>query len=171
MLIQTVQVTGVEIVFALEHERDAIFFADFEFQRGNVVIHPLDDVVPLYACAPGKAMLAFQPPDRIKDVLDAPLAKFTDNTLTSKEAIQCELESIRRQGFAMNRGEVIPSIAAVATPILNSDGWAVAAVSSPGLNTEADIARLESLAFTLSTLSQSVSASIGFVPDSRNPSN
>lgn len=84
---------------------------------------------PAHASATGKVLLAFASPDRQAAVLAAPLERFTDRTLATASALSREFGQVRRQGFATNRGEWRPGVSAVAVPLLDSQGAAVASLS------------------------------------------
>ncbi|MBO0845879.1 MAG: IclR family transcriptional regulator [Nocardioides sp.] len=78
--------------------------------------------VPLHATSTGKAFLAWLPPDEARGLLDLPLARFTDTTLTDPDALMTELAGIREKGYAECPGELEPALYGVSAPILNLDG-------------------------------------------------
>jgi len=78
---------------------------------------------PLYASAGGLMLLAYQPPERIEAYLrDTPLVPLTPRTITEPAQVLERLATIRREGFAISRGETIPGAAGLAAPIFNADG-------------------------------------------------
>lgn len=101
--------------------------------------HPFKYIVdigshaPTHCCAPGKAILAFLP----EDELDAVLARLeferhTERTLTSRRELLVELERVRAQRFAVDRGEHFDGIHCVAAPLLDRHGRAIAAITIAG---------------------------------------
>ncbi len=84
--------------------------------------------VPFHASALGKVLLAFGaaslPPGR--------LAHLTDRTTTSRAALADELVEVRRRGYAVAVDELEAGLVAVAAPVLNGHGEAVAAISVSG---------------------------------------
>ncbi len=54
--------------------------------------------VPLHATSTGKAFLAWLPPEEARGLLDLPLARFTDTTVTDPEALVSELAGDPRAG-------------------------------------------------------------------------
>ena len=56
----------------------------------------------------------------------------TSATITTPKRFEGELVKIRRQGYAVNNGEMIESSRCVAAPILNSKGRPIAATSVSG---------------------------------------
>jgi DNA-binding IclR family transcriptional regulator len=77
--------------------------------------------VPLHATSTGKAFLAWLPPDEARGMLDVPLPRFTDTTLTDPDALMAELTGIRERGYAECAGELEPALYGVSAPILNLD--------------------------------------------------
>ncbi|MEN8159302.1 MAG: IclR family transcriptional regulator C-terminal domain-containing protein, partial [Myxococcota bacterium] len=72
--------------------------------------------VPLHATAVGKLAFAFAP-ERFS-VDDVGLERHTDRTLRDRTALRAEVTRVRRQGFAVNRGEWIDGLSVVAAPVL-----------------------------------------------------
>lgn len=73
--------------------------------------------MPINAAASAKAILAFQPPDRLEGMLAAGLERFTDNTITTRDRFLAELAAIRDQGYALDRAEHVPGLGSIAFPI------------------------------------------------------
>lgn len=97
--------------------------------------HPVKVVVeighsfPLHTAAPAKAMLAFlNNSDREKLIQQITFEKKTRHTLTSAKAYRSELENVKTQGFALDRGEESESFVCVAAPVFNHRGSPVAAI-------------------------------------------
>jgi DNA-binding IclR family transcriptional regulator len=78
----------------------------------------------------GKVMLAFLPPEQQSRTVTAMrLVAKTPRTITTASALLRELEQVRRQGFAENRGESEPGMCSIAAPIRDPLGRVVASVS------------------------------------------
>ena len=84
---------------------------------------------PAHASATGKVLLAHLPAERLASLLPVPLPGFSSRTITSMAALTRELESVRRRGYATNRGEWLPGVSAVAVPLADAGGRVVAALS------------------------------------------
>jgi DNA-binding IclR family transcriptional regulator len=102
-------------------------------------VHPFKYIVdlgsdaPTHACAPGKAMLAFLPDDELDTALaHVRFERHTDHTITSRRELMVELERIRAQRFAVDRGEHFDGIHCVAAPLLDRHGHAIAAITIAG---------------------------------------
>lgn len=102
-------------------------------------LHPFKYIVdlgclaPLHCTAPGKAILAFLPDAEQDDVLSRlKLEKHTEKTIVSKRDLATEIERIRTQGYALDKGEHFDGIHCVAAPILDQHGHAIGAVTIAG---------------------------------------
>ena len=116
--------------------------------------------MPYHATTMGKAILAFQPPEFVSMVVQRGLQPFTPLTITEASALSRELEVIRDCGFALNRGEYRAGGLAVAVPLLNASGVAVAAISVPAAKTEMDPAG--EVVQSLVALGRTVSLQLGY---------
>ena len=106
--------------------------------------------VPLHATASGKLLLAHLPARARRRVLaGAPFRRFTDRTIVGAEAMQAELERIRRLGHAVNDGENTVGLVGVAVPVRGADGRVLAGLSvhAPAARTPLDrvLAHLDDL--------------------------
>jgi len=89
--------------------------------------------VPLHASAPGKAILAFMPDERIDEVVDAHgLNAVTPNTITDREELTAELERIRDEGVSFSDEEGAVGTQTVAVPILGRDDTVLGSISVSG---------------------------------------
>lgn len=83
---------------------------------------------PPYCTANGKAVLAFLPAPRVNELLNGELRRHTSTTITRKGELQSHLETIRRQGFAVNNGEYREDLSGVAAPVFDHTGRVVASL-------------------------------------------
>jgi DNA-binding IclR family transcriptional regulator len=77
--------------------------------------------VPLHATSTGKAFLAWLPPEEARGLLDVPLPRFTDTTITDLETLMSHVAETRERGYAECAGELEPALYGVSAPILSSD--------------------------------------------------
>lgn len=83
--------------------------------------------VPLTAGATAKTILAFQPPADIDAVLERRPARLAAGTITNQTEIRRELGTIARRGWGLSWEETYDGAWAVAAPVLDGEGRAVAA--------------------------------------------
>ncbi len=86
--------------------------------------------VPLYSCAPGKAILAHLPDAELGEWLaSVKLKKFTDSTLSTRRALLDDLADIRARGYSIDLAEGLAGIHCVGAAVLNAYEYPVAAVT------------------------------------------
>jgi DNA-binding IclR family transcriptional regulator len=88
--------------------------------------------LPAFCTASGKAILAFVPEDHVRRILERGMAKYTCNTILSKELYFEDMLRTRARGFALSEQEFEEGINAIAAPIVNSSGRPIASVSIAG---------------------------------------
>ncbi|MFC7157515.1 IclR family transcriptional regulator [Halomarina halobia] len=76
----------------------------------------------LHSNAPGKAILAHLPDERVDEIVARHgLPSRTNRTVTDADALREELETVRRRGHAVDWGELIEGMVGVAAPILTGE--------------------------------------------------
>jgi len=115
------------------------------------MVHPTQDFpftglvrprIPAYCTGAGKAILSRLSKDHLAAYFaETELVAHTPNTLTTRSALESELDEARRTGVAYDREEFVQGFSCVSAPIL--DRWAhpCGAVS---ISVEADLFRKES---------------------------
>ena len=147
---------------AIARDNKALYLENMTLLAGGPFLNLVSYVVPIYACAPGKAILAFSSPEVIETVLNQPLERFTRNTLATRDALSDELTRIRNQGYAVNRGEYSDNgTFAIAVPILDQTGCPIASVCFHNLRDEP---HAEELIAPLIDLGHTISMSMGYSP-------
>ena len=87
-------------------------------------------VAPAYCTGVGKCILAFLAPKRLELALQQQsFFQYTENTHTSIASLIAELEEIRRDGIGFDRQEHEHGINSIATPILDTNGRVIGALS------------------------------------------
>jgi IclR family pca regulon transcriptional regulator len=105
----------------------------------------LGTTLPVYCTSMGKALLAHRPPEKIRTVLEAlKFVPLTHKTITTKERFLQELESVKKQGYAVNDEELSVGLRSVAAPVLDTEGWAMAAINLAVSTTRMSRGQLES---------------------------
>lgn len=115
----------------------------------------------LHATAAGKVFLAQLSTAELRAYLARPLPAYTDATVTDPNVLAEIVESTRRRGWAVNRGELHVEAGALAVPVLDAAGACVAAV---GLNiplSRLDDARIEVLVAELLAATRRLSPALG----------
>jgi DNA-binding IclR family transcriptional regulator len=116
--------------------------------------------LPAHCTSGGKVFLAFLPPEVVEPVLNAPLAAYTENTITSPARLQEELEVVRQRGYALDDEEFEVGIRAVAVPIRDIEGNVIAHISMPGPTNRLTPERIPEIAEALMETANAVSAHV-----------
>ncbi|WP_231568398.1 IclR family transcriptional regulator [Novosphingobium malaysiense] len=74
-----------------------------------------------YCSAIGKSLLASLPGDQIENYLaDGPFVALTPHTITGADELRFELETVRKQGFALDRNEIRKDLFCVGVPVFDA---------------------------------------------------
>lgn len=89
--------------------------------------------IPIHSAAAGKAMLASLPWSRVEEIVaERGLAQQTPATITDRDALRSELESIRQRGYAYNDEESLEGLLAIGAPVETLEGGVLGALSISG---------------------------------------
>lgn len=90
----------------------------------------------LHNTALGKAILAHLPEERVEEILDRHgLPRATARTITNREDLYEELDTIRGRGYAYCNQERVEGLQCVATPLVSRTGRVLGAISLAGPTT------------------------------------
>jgi DNA-binding IclR family transcriptional regulator len=93
---------------------------------------------PIHATANGRVLLAHVSESESDAILDAiadgdgTLARLTERTLVTREAVRADLAQIREHGYAVVRDELEVGLTAVAAPVRGATGEVIASLSVSG---------------------------------------
>lgn len=112
-------------------ESDQILYIDRVKTQSILTINlEIGSKLPAYCTSMGRVLLAWLPWKEARKRLQLnPREKHTGRTVTDIDKLKKILTQIRRNGFAVNDGELAPELYSAAAPVLNRDGEAVAALN------------------------------------------
>lgn len=102
--------------------------------------------ISLHATSTGKVLLAWSSPAEVDRLLRDRLERFTDTTVTDRDALDEHLEQTRARGWATCRGEYDEAAWGVSAPVLDRAGRLLAVLSIWGPPPRVTDARFEALA-------------------------
>lgn len=123
-------------------------------------------VLPLYAGASQKALLAFMPSETVDAICEGQLRPICRATITRPDRLREHLHEVRRRGWAISFEETDEGVWGIALPIVGDNGTAVAAfgLAAPRYRLEASHVRHQLKA--LHEVARSVADRLGYsVPD------
>jgi IclR family acetate operon transcriptional repressor len=112
---------------------------------------------PAHATAVGKAIVAYSPDVVLNKVLAAGLNRIGPRTITAPGLLRRQLSKVREEGVAYEREESGAGVSCTASPVLDRDGRAVAAVSISGWSNRV---RVERIAPAVRTVALSLSRTL-----------
>ena len=114
---------------------------------------------PAHCVATGKAILAWQTALYLGG-LAGRLQRHTPKTITDPADLLRDLERVRANGYAVNRGEWRESVWGIASPISNADGVVVAAIGVSGPASRIKPAHIKELASDVMAAAAAVSSNV-----------
>ncbi len=105
----------------------AVYLAKAESNQPVGVKTQIGDRLPAYGSSSGRSILAFLDDDPVADLIHRPLVEFTPDTVTDPARLGEILGTVRRQGYAVARGETYPERGGVAAPVHDHTGAVIAA--------------------------------------------
>ncbi len=116
---------------------NAVYVEVLESAQSVRYIAQVGDLRPLYASAAGKAFLGAMDPEEREVTLDRiPLLERNPNTIVSRRTLELDLNRSIKRGWFMTRGEFLPDVTAVATPLRLRDELYAVVVAGPSSRVE-----------------------------------
>ena len=98
----------------------------------SVQILEVGAAIPWHASALGKAVAAYRDEGALDELLQGPLGRLTGRTIVEPAALRRALDSIRRDGVAIEDQEAVIGEAEVAAPVFDHEGNPVGAIGVAG---------------------------------------
>jgi DNA-binding IclR family transcriptional regulator len=136
------EATHENVQLAVRESRDVLYIEKILGRRSIAVKSRRGGRLPLHATGVGKVLLAFGPEELLDEVLAAGLKRYTAHTIVAPGVLRKALEEVRRTGLAFTREEMTLGTMSVASPLLDAEGNAVAAMSIVVRSTRTDLRRL-----------------------------
>ena len=160
--------TGESSSLMIKKGKEAlIVYKEISNQPMIIATLNIGDLVPLYASACGKAMLAFLPEEELDRYFSSvELTPLTPKTITDPVRLRRDLDNIRVSGIAYSDEETYKDLFGMATPVFDWDHRVVASltVSFPRMRLNPE--RKKMIANVLQDSSTEISRKLG---QSRNP--
>jgi DNA-binding IclR family transcriptional regulator len=123
------EATGETIQLAILDHLSVLYIRVRESRQAVRMSSGLGSRAPAHCTSVGKALLAYQPPEIIKAVIEAGLKRYTPNTITDGDLLMQELASVRARGYAIDDEEIEEGLRCIAAPIRDHTGQVVSAIS------------------------------------------
>lgn len=127
------QTTEHRSIFVAEMGGRGVFVQSVSGDRSKWPHEQIGNRLYLHDTAVGKAILAKMPRRTVERILDKwGLPTETEHTITDRESLFEELETVREQGYATNRGENFESLRAIGAAAEDAQGSVIGAFSVSG---------------------------------------
>lgn len=157
---QLVERYGETCTLAMFDRGQVLYVEVIHSERALTIAAGVGRRLPAHCTASGKVLLAFLPTEVVERILNAPLAFYTEKTITSADQLREELETVRQRGYAIADEEFEVGIWAISTPIRDVDGSVIAALSMPLPTNRLKQERIPEIAQALLEAANAVSAHV-----------
>lgn len=165
-LLQIRDHTGESCFFAVWGSHGATIVKYLEGVHAIAVEIRLGLVLPLLGSATGPVFLTWLPDATLKPMLDH---ERSSADRTSAEQISQIKARVRKSGFSITQGGLLPRIAALSCPVFNHDGEIAGALTVLGWKGELDTSNRGTPIKVLLSQSQGMSARLGYKAEARKP--
>jgi DNA-binding IclR family transcriptional regulator len=118
---------GETAFFGILSRSRTLIMATAEATKPMKISSPPGTSIPLLAGAVGKVLLADMPDTEARQIIrQLGLPRYTDASITDEKRYWKELAKVRQLGYAVDRGEYLSGVNAVATGLGQHDGMALA---------------------------------------------
>lgn len=151
---------------SIPYKNDAIVTLDAFPQAQPFYSQHLGVRFPLYCTSMGKAILAYLNDEEINNYLDiTELYGYTPNTITRKDDLLAELETIRKIGYSVNREEHLLSRASIGASIFGAHNRVVGSTCIVGHPDRILGDEMKQIAQKITIMALEVSQAMGYFPN------
>lgn len=118
-----------------------------------------------YCSSLGKCLLANYSNTQLRSIMGrTEFTRFTPNTITTIEALQKEIDSVRQRGWAIDNEEFEIGHRCIGAPVYDYRGDIIAAISASGSTTILTDERIPEIVEYLKQTAAEISQNMGYVP-------
>jgi DNA-binding IclR family transcriptional regulator len=121
---------------------------------------------PLHPTSTGKVLLTYMRPEQRQEILAQPLTAYTQHTIIDPVRLRMALAEVCDQGYAISCEEFEEGLVAIAAPIFDRSGEAIAALSISGPTYRMESDTLDKFANHLTETTQKISRLLGHTQSS-----
>ena len=148
---------------------EVVFIEKVESPQSVRASAPVGTMYEMHMPATGKALLAFMPEASRRAILEKlSYAPATPRTITSREALEHELQRIAERGYSVDDEEVNIGVRCLAAPIFDYSGDVVAAIGITGPTSRVRLERIDEFATQVRKAAAELSRALGAAPERLN---
>jgi DNA-binding IclR family transcriptional regulator len=158
------EMTGETVQLAVFDHLSVLYIRILESRQAVRMSTIAGSRAPAHCTSVGKVLLAHQPPELVKQVIEQGLKRFTTNTITDPAVLGEELTAIRAKGYAIDDEEIEVGLRCVAAPIRNHTGRVIAAISVAAPVQRMTKQNVQTTAPTVVAAADAISRRLGYLP-------
>lgn len=124
------QITSETIHLITLSGNDVIYLNKINTTHTIGLMSYIGKVNPIHCTSGGKCIMAFMNEKAIEEYLcSSQRDRYTQTTLVTEEALREEFKTIRKAGYALDRGEHHANVTCIAAPVFGKNGLPIASIS------------------------------------------
>jgi DNA-binding IclR family transcriptional regulator len=165
-LVKLLEETQQTIYLAIEDKGNILYVDKAELNAAYKMTCDVGDRNKMHCTGLGKALLAAYTKDRVAEIVkEHGLLEMTENTITTPDALEKELEISRTRGFALDLAESDDELVCVAVPVYDRTNLPVAAISISSLKYKVDDEKIQEFSRKITKTALAISADLGYSKD------
>ena len=156
--------TGETVQLGIVDHFSVLYVYEMESRRAIRMAAAVGARAPLHCTAVGKVLLASQPQDYVKQVLDLGLTSYTPKTVTQRESVLAMLAEVSVRDYATDDEESEVGLRAIASPVRNHTGAVIAAVGVAAPVQRMNKKAMQTCVPDVLATAKAISARLGYVP-------
>jgi IclR family transcriptional regulator, KDG regulon repressor len=156
--------TGETVQLGIVDHFSVLYVYEMESRRAIRMAAAVGARAPLHCTAVGKVLLASQPQDYVKQVLDLGLTSYTPKTVTRRDAVLAMLTEVSARDYATDDEESEIGLRAIASPVRNHTGAVIAAVGMAAPVQRMNKKAMQTCVPDVLATATAISARLGYVP-------
>ena len=156
--------TGETVQLGIIDHHSVLYIYEMESRRAIRMAAAVGARAPLHCTAVGKVLLASQPEEYVRQVLDLGLKAYTPKTIIRNEALLETLAEVQQRDYATDDEESETGLRAIASPVRNHTGQVIAAVGLAAPVQRMNKKVMQTCVPSVIATANAVSARLGYVP-------
>ena len=157
-------VTGLTTVLIQRWDDRLVYTASAEQPSNGVRLSiSVGQQIPMTSGAHGRCFLAFEDEAEVQRLISMGLRPVTNESITDPQRFIDAVREVRRNGYAVSHGEIIPGFSAVDVPVFSKTGDVELVISSMYVTSQMAMDELSGLITLLVTTSRKLSEWSGFL--------
>jgi IclR family transcriptional regulator, KDG regulon repressor len=156
--------TGETVQLGIVDHFSVLYVYEMESRHAIRMAAAVGARAPLHCTAVGKVLLAFQPPEYVKQVISIGLKAHTANSVTKREALLAMLAEVAEREHAIDDEESEEGLRAIAAPVRNHTGNVIAALGVAAPVQRMTKKDMQTCVPSVIATAAAVSARLGYLP-------